>query len=366
MKRLILMLVLSWGFGAAMARVSDVDPDGGAANADVERVIPTSRVIDQPNALLSALKQNDFAAFLEASERNSDIVEIAKTWDERASLHRETAAKRAAENAKENAGAEFSMMDDTMQQTWQKLQSNEGVDLLVSEWQPKIAEEAGSSLMQFNVGFGAMLTSIASDKDLSAHEVQQLTQLMYAVQNWSGRVDFADAERLRRALLAVSRLVRQTGAKSFDETQALSFEEAVVHGDTLIKTIKQVLAAYDIDADEILNSVRLSEVDAFGDKATLHAEARVFGVDISHDFKKQFFEGDWQDVDVVEAQRHWRETEAKQSQALEAAKAAADAAASAAKAADADAAKEPNSAKSDAELGSCSPKNQFADEAVAE
>jgi hypothetical protein len=361
MKRLILMLVLSLGFGAAIARVSDVDPDGGAANADVERVVPTSRVIDQPNALLSALKQNDFAAFLEAFERNGDIVEIAKSWDERAAVHREAAAKRAAENAKENAGAELSMMDDPMQQAWQKFQSNKGVELLVSEWQPKIAEEAASSLMQFNLGFGAMLTSIASEKNLKAHEVQQLTQLMYAVQNWSGRVDFADAERLRRALLAVSRLVRQTGAKSFEETQALNFEEAVVHGDTLIKTIKQVLAAYDIDADEILNSVRLSEVDAFSDKATLHAEARVFGVDISQDFKKQFFEGEWQDIDAVEAQLRWRETEAKPSQ-----EAAAEADVVAAQAANAAAAAEQRSKKSDEKLGSCSPKNEFADDVVAE
>ena len=290
-----------------------VTPDGATT------VAPAGRVIDQPNAFLNALKQNDFAAFQEATKRDQDIVAIAKDWDERAERLRANREKRAAESAAANIDIAQSAMDDPMQQYWLKLRSAEGIDLLVAEWQPKIAADVGQRLLEFNLGFGAALTALASDQQLSAHEVQQLTQLMYAVQNWTARVDFADAERLRRALQAASSLVRQTGLKRYDDAETLSFEDAIVHGDTLIVVIKQMFAAYDINIDEILNSVRFNEIDALGDRATLHAEARVFGVDISHDFKMQYFEGQWMGVDAVETQQLWREKEAKQ--ADEAAKA---------------------------------------------
>ena len=322
----VLAMVFAFGFGSVHA--VNLNPDGVGGHP----VIPTKRVIDQPNAVLDALKRNDFAALIEASERDSDIAAIAKQWDEKVARHREDRAKRAA--AESEVPEAFNAFDDGMQQTWQKLQSAEGVDALVDELQPKVAEAVSENLLQFNLGFGAAFTALASEKDLSALEVQQLTQLMYAVQNWTGRVDFADRERLRAALNAVSRLVRQTKLKRFEDTEVLPFEDAIVHGDAMIATVKQVFAAYEVDVDQILKSVRFSEIDALFDMATLHVEARVFGVDLSHDFKMQWYEGEWAGVDYVEMRK-----QLKVDAAEEAVSAAAEAAAAAAKAAQGSAAK---------------------------
>lgn len=297
MKRISMMLGASLACAVGFAGPMSAAPSAEDALPAVSAEAPPTRASDQPNALLLALKENDFAALLAASDYNEDLVEIARRWDEQADgrrlIQEQTVEKLAAGDA-------AVMSDDPMQQAWLKLQSAEGVDLLVAEWQPKIAEEVGDSLMKFNLGFGATLIAIANDKDLNAIEMQQLTQLMYAVQNWTGRVDFADAERLRRALQAVSRLVRQTGLKRFEDTRTLHFEDAVVHGDALIATVKEVLAVYDIPVEEILNSVRISEVDAYEDKATLHMEARVLGVNLSTDTRMQYHNGDWVDVRVVE------------------------------------------------------------------
>ncbi len=342
MKRISVVLSLSLACGSALAS-SMVAPAKAVAAPDVAGItMPASRVVDQPNAVLNALKQNDFAALQEAFEQDKDIVAIAKQWNERADRQRAFRAKHAAGNVEAHGPAMPPLVDDTMQQTWQKFQSTAGVDALVDEWQPKIAEQVGKSLLAFNVGFGATLASIASEKKLSAHEVQQLTQLMYAVQNWTGRVDFADRERLRRAFLAASQLVRQTGLKRFDDTQTMAFEDAIVYGDAMLKTVKQVFAAYEVDVDEILNSVRFTEIDTLGDKATLHAEARVFGVDITHDFKMQRYQGQWLSSDSVDAT-------ADAIEVAEAAQAASEAAAS-----DAQAAPGPESSST-----SCSPENEF-------
>lgn len=272
-----------------------------------EQVVPARRVTEWPNAILSALKQNDFAALLEATERNKDIAALAKDWDEQAARQREQMAKRATEVVDPDIAELTERVEEQTQQVWTKLQSADGVDALVSEWQPQIAESVSKHLLEFNLGFGAALTAIASDQDFNVQQVQQMTQLMYAVQNWTGRVDFADPERLRQALTAASRLVVQTKLKRFEDTQSLAFEDAIAHGDAMIVAVKRVFAAYDVDADQILNSVRFAEIDARGDTATLHAEARVFGVDLSHDFKMQWFEGEWIDADQVEVRKRWRD-----------------------------------------------------------
>ncbi len=303
MKRAILLMCLCGILAGAGLR----PVDAVAATETTAPTPPMRRVNETPNALLNAIKQNDFAAFLEVREHGKGIAALADEWNANAERLRKEKTEREVDRAELGDDAPEAMADDSMQQAWQKLQTDAGIELLVAELQPLIAEEAGKRIMQFNIAFGATLTGIASEKQFSADQVQQLTQLMYAVQDWTGRVQFDDPARLRRALQAVAALARQTGLKRFDDSQAMAFEEAIVHGDSLIRTVKQVLAAYDLDADEILNSVRLSEVDAIDDRATLRVEARVFGVALAHDFKQQYFEGEWMDAEAVASITRWRE-----------------------------------------------------------
>lgn len=316
MKRVRLLLSLSLLFASVWCAPIHADDSPPAAVAPSAPVLPMQRVNEYPNALLSALKQNDFAALMltlrnERTQEATGIAALASEWDRNAKQARAEKAERSAELGSSDKVLETSP-DNSFELAWQKLQTEAGVDQLVVELQPELAERAGKSILEFNIGFGAMLVSIAGDKDFNAEQVQQLTQLMYAVQDWTGRVDFADPERLRRALRAVSRLVRQTGIKRLDELNTMAFEDAIVHGDTLLRVVKQVLAAYDVDADEILNSVRLSEVDAVGDRATLRAEGRVFGVLLAHDFEQQYFEGAWVDAEAAArmTQSHASEAEA--------------------------------------------------------
>lgn len=292
-----------------------------------QAAVPPTRVTDQPDALLLALKENDFAALLEALENDKDIAQIAKQWDASAAERRAAAAKAARVEPAAGEAVAVEVLEDAGEVVWHKLQTAKGVEQLIAEWQPLIAESASKRVMEFNLGFGAMLSEIASDQNMGVDEVQQMTRLMYAVQDWTGRVDFADAGRLRRALDAVSRLVRQTGAKRFEDVQLLSFENAVVHGDALLRTWKQVLAAYELDADQILDSVRLGERDAHADRATLHIEARVFGVDLVHDSRMRYWNNAWINADAADSMERWeadRKTDAEM--ALEAEQAVAPAA----------------------------------------
>ncbi len=301
MKRyLAVVWVLASGLVSAEVVVETTRPATPARTAVSQ---PPVRASDALNAGLLALKQNDFAALQEALSDDKDLTEIAAAWDERA----EHAKQRRAEALEQDPASRdmVELVNNSMQETWSKLLSDEGVDALVAEWQPELADTASKRVMEFNLGFGALLTGIASNGKLSAEQVQQLTRLMYAVQDWTGRVNFADNARLRRAVMAIAQLARGTGIKRIDDVESLRFEEAVVHGDALIRTAKHVLAAYDIDADAILGSVRIEEHDAVGDRAVLRVQGSVFGVDLVHEQPMRYFQDQWMDADRAAEMERW-------------------------------------------------------------
>jgi hypothetical protein len=280
---------------AASTAPANIEAEFAALSSLEARSSPETRVVDQPNALLRALKQNDFAALVVDGGLSNDLDETAREWNERARHQREALAKRAADEHRDVPAADAVLMD-----VLDKLRSDEGVELLVAEWQPKVAEESGKLITQFNLAFGALLSGIAADQELPFERAQQLTDLLRAVQAWTARTDFADRERLRRSLTALSRVVRQTGAKNFDELLVLSFEDMAVHGESFLIAVKQILADYGVPADEILESVRFSEHEAKGDRAVLRIDASVLGVALTHEVDMRYYGGTWIPAEVAD------------------------------------------------------------------
>jgi len=95
--------------------------------------LPPTRVTDQPDALLLALKENDFAALLEAMENDKDIAQIAKRWDESAAERRAAAAKAGTTEAATTEPAALDAAEDEAEMVWRKLQTDEGVEQLIGQ-----------------------------------------------------------------------------------------------------------------------------------------------------------------------------------------------------------------------------------------
>lgn len=309
---------------------------------DAPVIVPASRVIDQPNAILNALKKNEFVELLEQLAPRGSLPAMADTWNGDAKKFRERKLKRiesipladfanaeldddaaalaSSDSDNESAAAlpteheekaaaadAFKMQQDEMMrnhlepinQVWTQLRTDDGVEALIETWQPLLATLAAERIQDFNQSFSAELIELARDPDMTATDVEQLTRLMYAAQSWATRVDFSDRQRLRRAVEALARLAREIPIESFEDFRGLPFEDLLAHADQALRTIKQILIAYDIDADAILQSVVLTEVDAQNDFAILRVQMRVFGVDLSHDFRQRFYLGSWADEKKV-------------------------------------------------------------------
>ncbi len=290
MKKLSLVLIFGMSFDAA-----SVEPEKNSTTMEPVQAtqladLPPTRVSDEPNAYLNALKQNDFAALMEIGNGNKNLADIASEWDAGIERRRSIAAKAADEAAEAHDDSAVLKPDNPTERAWTNLQSDQGIDQLIAEWQPQLsgANEHIQQMIQ------SLTLSMARD-DLTADQVAERMNVLQALTLWQGKTDFTDPLRLRRALQAVSQSVRATGLEKFSDVQDLRFEDAVIHGDNLIKTIKQVLLAYDVDADQILDSVRISEIDAVGNTATLLVEATIFGVNVSRHSRMKYHNDVWLD-----------------------------------------------------------------------
>ena len=306
MKRISLLLIFGLSCDAAVAEPNKIatavapvemaQSDGMTHADDVapRSEVPPVRVTDAPNEFLNAVRQNDFAAFLVSSYDHKSLADIAGDWEADIERRRAAAARAAEEQVEAHTDSAPVTADSEMENIWSGLRSDQGIDLLVAKWQPQFAG-ANEHIRQMTHGFADSLTS----EDLTAEQVEERGRLLNAVNLWTSKTDFTDPLRLRRALQAISKAVRATGLEKSSELRDMRFEDAVVHGDQMISAIKQAVLAYDVDVDQILDSVRFSEVDAIGDTATLRIEATLFGVTVTHHARKQYRHNTWLDADTV-------------------------------------------------------------------
>ena len=237
---------------------------------------------EKPLAVLDALRANDAEAFAEAISRKSSS-ELALEWE------RERA--KAASNEKSHT------RDEDAHRIWNQLRTTEGTAALVDELQPKIAEQASTAVLQFNLGLAAAMTAVVTEAKLPAAEAQQVSQVLLAVQRWANGIDFTDRARLERAVGAVAAFVRQSGLETPRELELLAYEEALALGDDAIAMVKRIAAAYDLDVDATLASIRVEELARDGERATMRVSANVLGVPIAVTREMQYRHGHWVDVD---------------------------------------------------------------------
>jgi hypothetical protein len=270
-----------------MAVTPAIEPEP-AAPAAVEIASP----VEKRRAIVDALVVEDFQALVEAMGSADDLARMAQD--------RQRDLERAKEPDYKPSEAEIAI-DGVLA----KLATREGVDALVAEWQPLLAEQANAKVIEFNLGLAAMMSALGEDKSASVEELRQRGQLILAVQAWANGVDFNDAARLRRAVDAAAGFVRKSGVRSSRDFMAMPFEDLVIRLDDALRAGKEILAAYDLDVDALLRSIEFSVVSRDGDRARIRTEATVLGVRLSHEEELRWYMNDWMDAGAVDSIERW-------------------------------------------------------------
>lgn len=247
-------------------------------------VEPEPSPVAQAQAEVAALLANDVAALFEANQSDG-LAAFARQWEADRGRRRGEAAK---------AGPP---MPEPIRHSWTLLLDDEGTEVLVREWHAELTGPRGAAAPgTLSVAIAGLFGKAMMDTSRTPAERTSMLDGMRAAQAWAMRVDFSDPERLRCAVGALSKAVRDTGLDDPTAFADLPFENALLHMGGFLAAAKAIALAYDLDIDGMLRSHRVREVMREGDQATLESQFTLFGVPIVQRTTMALRDGQWIDA----------------------------------------------------------------------
>ena len=239
--------------------------------------------LDQPRAIVAALRANDVDALHAALSRDTREARVAD-WERQ--------RVRQLENDVQPAHGD----EAEVVLAWAMLGTQHGAVALGDAFGPRFATHLLEARQRYARDLPQDLVDLANDPDYTPDEAQQLSQLALAALRWAEDTDFADRARLDRALAEASGFVQRSGLASPREIPLLDYDAACALGGDALATLKRVLLAYGLDADAVLASIVIEEAARDGDRATLRWHARVLDVPITFTREQRFRHGRWADA----------------------------------------------------------------------
>lgn len=270
MKRLALALCLS------LALVGCGQQEDPAAAPKAASVAPApSGPVEQVEAQLAALRNNDLAGLMKAMVPQAQFAEMRADYEQ-------TRAEAITEEDRKQ-------FDESIG----KLIAEGGVDRMMAELEPKLVEMKPQLPMVIGMGMMMAQQSLQESTELSEAQKAQMSQMMTGLQTWAMQTDFADPARLRRALEALKAGIEQSGVQRIEDLNALSFEQMLSQFGPVLGGVKGALSAYDLDVNAMLASVKPSLITMEGDVARLKIDYTMFGTPLSLETELTRKDGHW-------------------------------------------------------------------------
>ena len=302
MRHLLLSLFAGLTLVAGSAGASDpVVADAAPADS----AVPTHDPAQPRLAVLKALRNNDLAGLLTASGGEDALREFLSEGSD------QTKASVAAAITDDSA----SESDRDALRLWTTLISADGVAKASAEWYPKWQAQVPQMLAGLQMAQTGIGESIATSTSMTAVERAQLTELQWAFGAWLSRTDFADRKAFDRVLGLARDWILASGAAHPFELQLTSPDKRLQLGDQAIAAGKQALTLYGLDANAILASVKIEQLERNGDRARLRTSLKILDVPLTIDEDLQWFENDWRDAEEVAATLKYRAEAEAQPQA---------------------------------------------------
>jgi hypothetical protein len=249
--------------------------------------LPDSRPSDSRLKMFDALRRNDSAAYLESIDPSALETFLS-----------EDLGQSPAEIADKIAEGPNSSSEQEIIDTWTLLMQPDGVARTSALWYPTWQSYVPQALAGAQMGLVALGEHAASSTKLTPIERMQLTELQWALTGWMARTDFADRKLFEQVLTLARDWVLASGARHPLELTLSGPEKRLRLADQALRSAKQAVAIYGLDADQILASVRISEQPIDAKTTLVRTSLSVLDVPISFEEKLIWFEGQWRDADL--------------------------------------------------------------------
>ncbi len=226
-------------------------------------------------ASVAAMKSNDLASLIKNSLSAEQYNELVTEFEN-------------------NKSTSFSEADKAQfAQTMGMLTSDGAEDTLFAMAAPQLEQARAMLPMMLMMGKDQVIQGIKNNPMLPEAQRDSAATVVGAAMDWAGENDILSEDKTKAAIAAVVSTAKALNMTSLDEVQNMSFDQALEKGSVVFGGVKDVLGAYGISMNDMLDSVEVETVDVQGDKATMNVKFDVFGEEVKQVMNMVKKDGVW-------------------------------------------------------------------------
>lgn len=225
-------------------------------------------------SVIQSLKNNDIKALMQASMSSEDFAKAVSEFDV------------AKLSPSESDKAQFAQMMGM-------LTADGAVDQLMAMAAPQLEQARTQLPMMLMMGKGMASQAIEASGDIPAGQKETMTKVAEALMDFVSDNDILSEEITRKAITAAVATAKSLDMSSLDDLQNMSFDDAMGKASIVMGGAKNILGAYGISLDDMLGSIKVSDVNTNGDNATMQMAYEFLGETFSQEVKMLKKDGQW-------------------------------------------------------------------------
>ncbi len=233
---------------------------------------------------VAALRDNNIKGFLKLTLPEAKYADMQAQW-----------AKKKQEPIKPEEKAEY-------EETMKRLTQEGAEEKLMADIRPQLEQMAPQMPMFVGMFQGIVQSAIAQNEDMSDTQREQAQSALTAMAGWAQRTDLASPDLAEQAVAAACETARELDLPTLEDVRALDFDEMLAKAGTLFAGLKEVLAVYDLNVNEAMDSVDAETVNQDGDTATVRTTFQFLGTEQSVDSELIRVGERWVSKEAMEAE----------------------------------------------------------------
>ncbi|WP_154224090.1 hypothetical protein [Marinicella rhabdoformis] len=268
----IKLLFISVALMSLMACGEDQGP--GAAANEVAK-LDTNTPDGAFKAVVASLRSNDLKTMIQTSMSEEQYNELVAEFEK-------------------GKATQFSQSDEMQFQQMMGMLTSEGAeDTLYAMAAPQLEQARAFLPMALMMGKDQISQMVQSNGMLDQAQQESAIKVGGAVIDWVGENDILSEEVTKGAIAAAVATAKALDMKSLNEVKDMSFDQALEKGAVVLGGVKNIMGAYGISMDDMLDSVEVSNVQVSGETATMDMTMELFGEEITQAVNMVQKNGKW-------------------------------------------------------------------------
>jgi major membrane immunogen (membrane-anchored lipoprotein) len=249
----------------------------GGSDDPVEKAMAKIDTDSPDGAMLSvvhALKNNDIKALMQSSMSSADYDKAVAEFE------------KAKMSPSESDKAQFAQMMGM-------LTGDGSVDQLMAMATPQLEQMRAQLPMMLMMGKGMASSAIQSSADIPTDQKESATKIVNTLMDFVSNNDILSEEVTRKAITAAVDTAKSLDMNSLDELQNMSFDDTLDKASLVLGGTKKIFNVYGISIDDVLSSIKVSDVNNSGDSAVMKVAYEFLGESFSQDVNMKKVDGKW-------------------------------------------------------------------------